>query len=142
MPVCFLLTNTICSFLLTSSQKPSWLAKKYTPLFMVLREKLRYNMFYVEAFLWVISTILFHHFTLKSIHYIFHVYVPGQDTLALFYFYFVQQDKLPQQPLSGMINKYGSKVRLHFRNDLDQLWISTKGIITKVDMLVLSLSAY
>lgn len=38
------------------------------------------------------------------------------------------QDKLPEQSLSGMINKFGSKVRLHFRTDLEQLWIGTKGM--------------
>lgn len=42
----------------------------------------------------------------------------------------IAQDKLPEQPLSGMINKHGSKVRLHFRSDSDQLWIGTKGNLT------------
>ena len=37
------------------------------------------------------------------------------------------QDPLPTQPLSGMINKYGAKLRLHFKLELDQLWIGTKG---------------
>jgi len=37
------------------------------------------------------------------------------------------QEPLPTHPLSGMINKYGAKVRLHFKQELDQLWIGTKG---------------
>lgn len=39
----------------------------------------------------------------------------------------VVQDSLPEKPLSGMTNKFGSKVRLHFRPELEQLWIGTKG---------------
>ena len=39
-----------------------------------------------------------------------------------------RNDPLPATPLSGMINKYGAKVRLHFRKDQDQLWIGTKGM--------------
>ena len=38
-----------------------------------------------------------------------------------------RNDPLPAQSLSGLVNKYGSKVRLFFKKDLDQLWIGTKG---------------
>ena len=34
---------------------------------------------------------------------------------------------LPAQPLSGMLNKFGAKVRLQFKMEIDQLWIGTKG---------------
>ncbi len=34
---------------------------------------------------------------------------------------------LPQEPLSGMVNKFGSRVRLHFKTELEQLWLGTKG---------------
>lgn len=34
---------------------------------------------------------------------------------------------LPGQPLSGMLNKFGAKVRLQFKMEIDQLWIGTKG---------------
>ena len=37
------------------------------------------------------------------------------------------QEPLPAQPLSGMLNKYGAKVRLYFKLEQDQLWIGTKG---------------
>lgn len=38
------------------------------------------------------------------------------------------QDRLPPDlSLSGMVNKQGAKVRLHFKQDLDQVWIGTKG---------------
>ncbi|XP_064406813.1 ubiquitin domain-containing protein UBFD1-like [Halichondria panicea] len=37
-----------------------------------------------------------------------------------------RNDPLPGQALSGMLNKYGNKVRLHFKKELDQLWIGTK----------------
>ena len=37
------------------------------------------------------------------------------------------QEPLPAQPLSGMLNKFGAKVRLHFKLEMDQLWIGTKG---------------
>ncbi len=36
-------------------------------------------------------------------------------------------EPLPTQALSGMLNKYGNKVRLHFKKETDQLWIGTKG---------------
>ena len=38
-----------------------------------------------------------------------------------------RNDPLPAQSLSGMVNKYGSKVRLFFKKEVDQLWIGTKG---------------
>ena len=38
-----------------------------------------------------------------------------------------RNDPLPSSPLSGMLNKYGGKVRLHFKLELEQVWISTKG---------------
>ena len=34
---------------------------------------------------------------------------------------------LPPQPLSGMYNKSGGKVRLTFKLELDQVWLGTKG---------------
>ena len=37
-------------------------------------------------------------------------------------------DPLPPSPISGLCNKYGAKVRLHFKLELEQLWIGTKGI--------------
>lgn len=37
------------------------------------------------------------------------------------------KEPLPPTPLSGMLNKYGAKVRLHFKLEMDQLWIATKG---------------
>jgi len=36
------------------------------------------------------------------------------------------KDPLPQQPLSGMLNKHGGKVRLTFKMDANQVWIGTK----------------
>ena len=33
------------------------------------------------------------------------------------------KDPLPQQPLSGMLNKHGGKVRLTFKMDQGQVWI-------------------
>jgi hypothetical protein len=41
--------------------------------------------------------------------------------------YPLSQEPLPAQPLSGMLNKFGAKVRLHFKLEMDQLWIGTKG---------------
>ena len=41
---------------------------------------------------------------------------------------FFLQEKLPNVPIAGMYNKYGGKVRLTFKLELDQLWIGTKGI--------------
>lgn len=38
-----------------------------------------------------------------------------------------RQEQLPPQPLSGMYNKSGSKVRLTFKMELSQVWIGTKG---------------
>ena len=33
------------------------------------------------------------------------------------------KESLPQQPLSGMLNKHGGKVRLTFKLENDQVWI-------------------
>jgi len=38
-----------------------------------------------------------------------------------------RREQLPPQPLSGMYNKTGSKVRLTFKMQLNQVWIGTKG---------------
>jgi hypothetical protein len=45
-----------------------------------------------------------------------------------------RQESLPPSPLSGMINKYGGKVRLHFKLDLEQVWIGTKERTEKVPL--------
>ena len=37
-----------------------------------------------------------------------------------------KKDALPAS-LSGMVNKYGTKVRLHFKLEQDQLWLGTHG---------------
>ena len=37
-----------------------------------------------------------------------------------------RKEPLPPS-LSGMINKYGTKVRLHFKMELEQLWLGTHG---------------
>jgi len=42
------------------------------------------------------------------------------------------QDPLPPQPLSGMLNKHGGKVRLTFKMDTSQVWIGTKERTEKV----------
>ena len=42
------------------------------------------------------------------------------------------QDPLPPQPLSGMLNKNGGKVRLTFKMDVSQVWIGTKERTEKV----------
>ena len=42
------------------------------------------------------------------------------------------QDSLPVQPLSGMLNKHGGKVRLTFKMDMNQVWIGTKERTEKV----------
>ena len=39
-----------------------------------------------------------------------------------------RREQLPPQPLSGMYNKTGSKVRLTFKMELNQVWIGTKGL--------------
>lgn len=39
------------------------------------------------------------------------------------------QEKLPNVPIAGMYNKYGGKVRLTFKLELDQVWIGTKGTL-------------
>ena len=36
-----------------------------------------------------------------------------------------------------MLNKFGAKVRLHFKLEMDQLWIGTKG-----ELLLLSVCVY
>lgn len=41
--------------------------------------------------------------------------------------YKYRNEPLPSSPISGMVNKYGAKVRLHFKLDLEQVWIGTKG---------------
>jgi len=41
---------------------------------------------------------------------------------------------VPPQPLSGMYNKAGGKVRLTFKMELDQLWIGTKERTQKIPM--------
>jgi hypothetical protein len=41
---------------------------------------------------------------------------------------------LPTYPLSGMLNKTGDKVRITFKMELDQMWISTKDRTDKVRM--------
>ena len=33
------------------------------------------------------------------------------------------KEPLPSQPLSGMVNKHGGKVRLTFKLESDQVWI-------------------
>jgi len=42
------------------------------------------------------------------------------------------QDPLPHQPISGMLNKHGGKVRLTFKMDASQVWIGTKERTEKV----------
>lgn len=42
------------------------------------------------------------------------------------------QDPLPPQPLAGMLNKNGGKVRLTFKMDQGQVWIGTKERTEKV----------
>lgn len=44
------------------------------------------------------------------------------------------KDPLPLMPLNGMLNKSGGKVRLTFKLEVDQLWISTKERTDKVTM--------
>lgn len=44
------------------------------------------------------------------------------------------QEKLPNVPIAGMYNKYGGKVRLTFKLELDQVWIGTKERTEKVPM--------
>jgi hypothetical protein len=41
-------------------------------------------------------------------------------------------EPLPPQPLSGMLNKYGNKVRLHFKTGSEELWIGTKERTEKI----------
>ncbi|OWA50416.1 putative Ubiquitin domain-containing protein UBFD1 [Hypsibius exemplaris] len=42
------------------------------------------------------------------------------------------REPLPPHPLSGMVNKQGQQVRLTFKLEADQIWISTKERTTKV----------
>lgn len=41
---------------------------------------------------------------------------------------------MPPYPLSGMLNKYGGKVRLTFKLEVDQVWIGTKERTQKLSM--------
>lgn len=43
-------------------------------------------------------------------------------------------ESLPMVPLSGMLNKHGSKIRLTFKLEADQLWLSTKERTEKLRM--------
>ncbi|KAJ7382596.1 Ubiquitin domain-containing protein ubfd1 [Desmophyllum pertusum] len=42
-----------------------------------------------------------------------------------------KKEKLPNVPIAGMYNKFGGKVRLTFKLELDQIWIGTKS--TRID---------
>jgi hypothetical protein len=42
---------------------------------------------------------------------------------------------LPVEPLHGMLNKYGNKVRLTFKLEQDQLWVGTKERTEKLSMM-------
>ncbi|XP_045471670.1 ubiquitin domain-containing protein UBFD1-like [Harmonia axyridis] len=44
------------------------------------------------------------------------------------------KEKLPSAPLSGMLNKHGGKVRLTFKLEQDQIWLSTKERTEKLPM--------
>ncbi|KAK5642339.1 hypothetical protein RI129_008506 [Pyrocoelia pectoralis] len=44
------------------------------------------------------------------------------------------KESLPPIPLSGMLNKHGGKVRLTFKLEADQLWLSTKERTEKLPM--------
>lgn len=44
------------------------------------------------------------------------------------------KEKLPPAPLSGMLNKHGGKVRLTFKLEQDQIWLSTKERTEKLPM--------
>lgn len=44
------------------------------------------------------------------------------------------QHPLPATPLTGMLNKVGGKVRLTFKQELDQVWIGTKERTEKVNL--------
>ena len=46
-----------------------------------------------------------------------------------------RKDPLPPNPLGGMLNKYGGKVRLYFKTDIEQLWIGTNGELTLIIVL-------
>lgn len=42
---------------------------------------------------------------------------------------------LPPEPLHGMVNKYGNKVRLTFKLEQDQLWVGTRERTEKLSMM-------
>jgi len=44
------------------------------------------------------------------------------------------RDFLPSQPVYGMVNKTGNKVRLTFKLELDQVWLGTKERTEKIPM--------
>ncbi|XP_069124697.1 ubiquitin domain-containing protein UBFD1-like [Argopecten irradians] len=50
--------------------------------------------------------------------------IPGHKT----------REPLPHQPIAGMYNKSGGKVRLTFKLELDQVWIGTKERTDKIPM--------
>ncbi|OTF69180.1 ubiquitin-like protein 4A-like protein [Euroglyphus maynei] len=41
---------------------------------------------------------------------------------------------LPMEPLTGMLNKFGNKVRMTFKLEQDEVWISTKERTQKIQM--------
>ena len=43
-----------------------------------------------------------------------------------------RKDPLPPNPLGGMLNKYGGKVRLYFKTDIEQLWLGTNGELSLI----------
>lgn len=44
------------------------------------------------------------------------------------------QDPLPAEPLKGMLNEFKQKVRLTFKFESDELWISTREDTDKIKM--------
>ena len=70
---------------------------------------------------------------LKTKRYLFHFH---HNFYSIFYFnqLYGFQEGLPQQPLSGMVNRSGGKVRLTFKMENDQLWIGTKERTDKIPM--------
>lgn len=51
-----------------------------------------------------------------------------------FFFLLLTQESLPPFPLTGMLNKHCGKVRLTFKLESDQLWLSTKERTEKLPM--------
>lgn len=51
------------------------------------------------------------------------------EALKVIRYVLYSQEKLPNVPIAGMYNKYGGKVRLTFKLELDQVWIGTKGTL-------------